>query len=132
VTPKITEFAFLDDLHLMRRRKGEGVLFIVSKEFRCVFTMDGHIWYVTVLPGYRTDLASIPIIVPKWIAQKIGPHIEAAVIHDWICTHKLFSSDIGAAIFNEGMRVSNVPTWRRQAMYRSVKSLGPQWKSKRQ
>lgn len=125
-----SDFRFLSDLHLLRRREGEGRLFILQREYRASFSIDGQRRVWTVPAGMATDLASIPSVVPKWIAQKVDAHIEAAVVHDHMCILREesgFTSREAAAIFRAGMEAANVAPWRREAMYRAVLHFGPQW-----
>ena len=124
----ITEFRFLTDLHLVRFRTGSGKLFIVQREYRVAFSVDGLHHIYTVPAGTKTDLASIPDCVPKWVAKKVDNHIEAAIVHDRMCIDEgPFSSTVAADIFHAAMLAGGVPSWRANAMWFAVDKFGPQW-----
>ncbi len=124
----INKFEFKSDLHLVRRIKGDGKLFEVDANYHVSFEMDGVKIDYTVLKGMPTDLASIPKIVPKWIAQKVDGHIEAAVVHDQLCKDRgPWSSKVAAEIFLAGMEAAGVGKIKRRTMYHAVKWFGPQW-----
>jgi len=125
----VSDFEYIDDLHLVRYRKGAGRLFVVSRPYACFFRLNGGPVYYSVPDGMETDFASIPKIVPRWIAEKVDVHIEAAVVHDHLCKTRPWSSRVAADIFNEAMRAAGVPAWRRQLMYRAVLYFGPQWET---
>jgi hypothetical protein len=125
----ITNFEYVEDLHLVRRIVGDGKLFEVAKPYTVKFTSDAQqaISY-TVRQGLKTDLASIPAIVPKWVAQKVDSHIEAAVVHDQMCVDRLhWSSKVAAEIFRAAMAEAKVGFVKRWLMYGAVRWLGPQW-----
>ncbi|NQU56682.1 MAG: DUF1353 domain-containing protein [Rhodospirillales bacterium] len=136
---KITNYEFLTDLHLVRFLDGHppissnydglGVrkLFFLSKPYKASFCIDGKHHIYKVPAPMSTDLASIPKWVPKWIAQKVGPHIEAAIVHDHMCQNEAFDYKIAAEIFYAGMIAGGTPKWRAQAMYRAVLYGGPKW-----
>lgn len=124
----ISNFEYIDDLHLVRWKQGSGKLFVLNRAYSVYFEKDGKPIFYTVPRGMETDLASIPVVVPKWIAQKVDRHIEAAVVHDHMCVIKgPWDSETAAEVFNAGMLAANVPDWRRVAMYQAVKQFGPQW-----
>lgn len=124
----VTDFRYLDDLHLVRFRSGDGRLFMLSHEYRVSFRLDGIEAVYTVPAGTKTDLASIPRFVPRAIAEKVDKHIESAVVHDRQCQDLgPWDSVTAAKIFNEGMRAARVPAWRRNVMYRAVLYFGPKW-----
>ena len=123
----ITAFEYIDDLHLLRRREGGGKLFIVDQEYRVSFKINdlSRVYYVPA--GMETDLASIPTIVPKWIAQKVDAHIEAAIVHDHMCIERPWTSRIAAEIFLAAMEKADVGWIKRNAMYQAVLRFGPKW-----
>ena len=62
------------------------------------------------------------------LIQVLGPHIEAAVVHDRLCQDRgPWSSRVAADIFLAGMAAADVPLIRRNLMYRAVVMFGPQW-----
>lgn len=75
---------------------------------------------IKVPAGYITDFASIPRIF--WtIVSPVDEYAKAAVIHDWLHFKGYFSRKITDLIFLEGMIVLNVPAWKRDIVYNSVK-----------
>lgn len=123
----VTDFRYLDDLHLVRFRSGDGKLFMLSHEYRVSFRLDGIETVYTVPAGTKTDLASIPKFVPRAIAEKVDKHIEAAVVHDLMCVKRPYTSAIAADVFDAGMLAAGVPAWRRKLMAQAVRMFGPQW-----
>lgn len=124
----VSEFRFLTDLHLVRFRQGSGKLFIVQREYRVAFSVDGLRHIYTVPAGTKTDLASIPDFIPKWMAKKVDSHIEAAIVHDRMCIDKgPFSSGVAAEIFHAAMLAGGVPKFRADLMWFAVDKFGPHW-----
>lgn len=40
-------------------------------------------WHLTAPQGMYTDLSSVPAF-GRWIVSKVGPHLEASIIHDYL------------------------------------------------
>ena len=125
----ITNFQYIDDLHLVRYAKGlRGAKFVLEKEYRVGFRIGSrshsHVYYVPA--GTVTDFASIPKLA-QGIVSALGNHVEAACVHDHMCYTRPYTSKVAAAIFNEAMRAGGVPDWKRAIMYRAVLHFGPQW-----
>jgi hypothetical protein len=84
---------------------------------------------VLIVPtGYRTDFASVPWVFRRLFPQD-GPWTHAAITHDFLCDKRFptINSKRAARIFREAMAVLNVPTAKREAMYRAVLWFGPRW-----
>lgn len=124
---QVGDFAYVEDLILRRRVSGEGRLFLVDREYRSFVKLDGIETKITVPAGMATDLASIPACVPNWIARKVDAHIEAAIVHDFLCVARPWTYKVAADIFNAAMRAAKVPSATRELMYRAVLYLGPKW-----
>lgn len=86
---------------------------------------------VTVPVGYQTDLASVPRYL--WsIFPPFGRYSQAAVTHDFIYQMRKDLTYQGTErsrkecdeIFLEAMKTLKVPWWKRQLMYRAVRSFG--------
>ena len=123
----VSDFQFIEDLHLIRYRGDSGKLFFLEQPYRVFFRLDSVPEIYTVPAGTWTDFASIPRGVQN-IVQVLGPHIEAAVVHDRLCQdRKPWSSRVAADIFLAGMTAAEVPLIRRNLMYRAVVMFGPQW-----
>lgn len=124
----VSGFRYVEDLHLVRHKAGVGHLFILARDYTVEFRLDGAPIVYTVGAGMRTDFASIPKIVPKWIADKMGAHIEAAVVHDHMCQRKgPWSSRVAADVFLAAMEAARVAWLQRRLMYRAVVMFGPKW-----
>ena len=78
----ITDYRQITALYLRRDINGHGSLFIVDQPLVVTFKMDGIGCRLDVRHDWPTDLASIPRGVPRWIVEKVGPHVEAAVVHE--------------------------------------------------
>ena len=123
-TVQITDFEYLDDLHLVRNKQGDGKLFYLDREYSVRFMMDDEPIIYTVPKETWTDFASIPRFFARYI-ETLGPHIEAAVVHDHICQTRPWTSDIAADIFYAGLLAADAPkAWQ---MWKAVKWAGPSW-----
>jgi hypothetical protein len=77
----------------------------------------------TVPADFQTDLASVPRLpVVYWLTG--GRASEAAVIHDWIYTHKMVPRRVADAVLREASAVSGVPRWARDLMFYGVRAFG--------
>lgn len=124
---KVSDFRYVEPLAVYRKLEGNGKLFFVLNDYSVEFRLDGVPIVYTVPAGTPTDFASIPRVVQN-IVQVLGPHIEAAVVHDHLCQIKgPWPSTVAAAIFNEAMVAAGVQSHRRWLMYQAVLRFGPQW-----
>ena len=87
---RISEFSYESDLHLLRLRCGlpgirREAQYIVAKPYLVSFKLDDEETrrYITVPTGMLTDLASVPRLL-RWYAGRVEPHLEAAVVHDFL------------------------------------------------
>ena len=86
---QITDFVYSTPIHLCRcieavqRRKGEDADYIVSQPYTVRFKLQGAGRQVTVPEGMVTDLSSVPWIA-RWIIGRVGPHLEASIVHDFL------------------------------------------------
>ena len=87
---RIWGFSYESDLHLLRLRRGlpgirREAQYIVAKPYLVSFKLDdeGVRRNITVPKGMLTDLASVPRPL-RWYAGRVGPHLEAAVVHDFL------------------------------------------------
>ena len=86
----IRDFKYESDLHLLRLRCGlpgigREAQYIVARPYRVSYKLDGDETRrnITVPTGMLTDLASVPRPF-RWYAGRVGPHLEAAVVHDFL------------------------------------------------
>lgn len=81
--------------------------------------------WVDVPKGFLTDGASVPKVI-QWLLNPFGEYAQAAVLHDYLCTHYQISARYGDLvtpividrkeidrIMYESMRVLDVAAWRR-------------------
>ncbi len=83
------------------------------------YTNGGQI-RVIVPRGTVTDLATTPRILwpifPPW-----GRWNASAILHDYLCVHRVCSRFLADALFREAMKDDGVPLWRRVTMYYAVR-----------
>ena len=84
----ITKFSYDSDLVLMRLKTrlpniSPEAQYIVAKDYTISFVIDGQKHSITVPKGLLTDLASVPQMF-RFIAGRVGPHLEACVVHDYL------------------------------------------------
>lgn len=85
---EITNFRYIDWLILGRApeslsRGNRESLYIVMEDYKVQLDINGQRRYIVVPKGMTTDLASIP----RWarsIIGRVGPHLEACIVHDWL------------------------------------------------
>jgi len=78
---------------------------------------------VTVPKGAKTDFASIPRIF--WpILPPVGRYSRAAVVHDYLYRHGLFTRKECDLVFLHAMEELNVVKWKRIIMYKAVRLFG--------
>lgn len=100
--------------------------FTVRTAFDCVINVDDKEVLITVPKHFHTDLASIPRIFLSITGGKMGRHIVAAVVHDYIyrVTTVDISKDVADEIFYTIMEHHNVWWGRRQILYQAVRLAG--------
>lgn len=85
----VSGFSYETDLYLARARRAlvdgrnREAEYIVAAEYRCSCTVDGRTWQIVVPSGMLTDLTSSPRAA-RVIVNRIGPHLEAAIVHDFL------------------------------------------------
>lgn len=86
---RISDFTYATPLHICRcikavqRRAGDDADYVVSRPYGVRFKLDGADRLLTVPQGMVTDLSSAPWIV-RWIVGRVGPHLEASIVHDFL------------------------------------------------
>jgi len=87
---EVVGFTFTEDLFLRRlkdkptTRSGLGANFVVERDYTVCWdspTATGQ--KITVPRGMITDLASVPPVF-RWLIGRVGPYLEAAVVHDFL------------------------------------------------
>lgn len=118
----MANFVHIPPLHIGRSEQWvlDGVLIYQSD-----IELDGKPVRVVVPPGFETDLASIPDIVPNYLIPRNGRHRLPAIVHDYL-VRNLYSGmkrSVADQIFREAMGVCNVPAWRRWVMWAAVRGM---------
>ena len=85
----IGDFRYLDPLILyrcaeaVRTSSGREADYVIGQDYRVTFKVDGVDREVVVPRGMLTDLASVPRAF-RWYAGRVGPHLEASIVHDYL------------------------------------------------
>lgn len=86
---QVTDFQYLSRLVLAREaevllmRRKANVSYILHKDYTVAYKVDGRQKSLTVPRGLLTDLTSVPWGARN-IVGKVGPHLEAAIVHDFL------------------------------------------------
>lgn len=78
---------------------------------------------VDVSRGFVTDFASVPRGL-WWVLPKWGVYGNAAVVHDWLYWQQETTRKRADEILREAMEVLEVPSLKKQAIYRAVRFFG--------
>lgn len=105
-------------------------LWEVARSFSYYVGKRGSKDVVHVPKGFTTDFASVPRLF--WIIlPPDGKYTQSAVLHDFGYFSQKRSRKEVDRMFLESMKVLGVPLWKRQTMYRAVRSFGwIPWKKK--
>ncbi len=104
--------------------------FILREDFAVTWDGSAGLIRFTVEAGFKTDLASIPVIFRRFI-PKMGKWNQAAICHDWAyCGKTTLTKAEADLLFLDAMRAANVVWWRRRAMYLAVR-VGGNWRQAR-
>lgn len=80
---------------------------------------------ITVPAGFVTDFASVPKVpLAYWLVGGIAN--KPSCIHDYLYRACIFERAVADYIFKEGMEVILIQAWKRQAMYKAVRTFGGQ------
>ena len=86
---EITGFVYASNLRLCRAmtavqtRTGEDANYVLAQPYRVTFKLDGVPREIEVPKGMLTDLSSIPRAL-RWVVSRVGPHLEASILHDFL------------------------------------------------
>lgn len=131
---KITNFRYLTPLRAFRGIEaiilpgGKKALFVVERDFRVEFVIDGVKHEITVPKGLLTDGTSVPRMF-RSIVERFGEGVEASLVHDflyagkWKNYHK-WNRKEADLILLAGLEAAGVSWWKRKAMYRVVRVGG--------
>ncbi|WP_224813522.1 DUF1353 domain-containing protein [Hasllibacter sp. MH4015] len=68
---------------VLDRAGAEDGSYIVARPYTIVVEVDAAPWPITVPQGMITDLTSVPRPL-RWVAGRVGPWLEAAIVHDYL------------------------------------------------
>lgn len=86
------------------------------------FSFDvGPGFYVNVPVGFTTDLASLPWPSRNWFKPSDKRWAQAAVVHDYCCSKRLFSRSLCDHLFIEAMLTNGTPWHIAWTMYAACK-----------
>lgn len=135
---RITDFGYETPLYLWRgikavqRRAGEDADYLVARPYVVTYRLDGATREITVPEGMVTDLSSVPAIA-RPIISRVGPHLEASIVHDflYIAWQDLDGRGARAAdrrfadhLFRVAMGTAKVGALRRFLIYWAVRLAG--------
>ena len=136
---EVTRFAYRTALSLIRPlntvpfRLGEDGDYILQHPFEADYQLDGGEWRrLTVPQGLITDLTSVPRVLRIFVGR-VGPWLEAAIIHDYLYIAWQDVPSLGARprdrlfadrMMLRAMEAADVAPWERWAIYRFVRTFG--------
>ena len=113
-------------------RDGEDADYVTGGPYAVTVDVDGGDLSIVVPEGLITDLTSVPRIA-RWLVGRIGPWLEAAIVHDYLYVawqdvpgrgaqsrDRLFADRVMLA----GMEAARVGWPRRYAIYGAVRVFG--------
>ena len=88
---EITDFVYASNLHLCRAmtavqtRTGEDANYVLAQPYKVRFKLDTDTVEreIEVPKGMLTDLSSVPPGF-RWAVNRVGPHLEATIVHDFL------------------------------------------------
>lgn len=138
---EVEGFCYCDNLYLSRargavkNRRGKDANYIVARQYHVLVKVKvagATYWFpITVPAGLKTDLSSVPWW-GRWYVGRVGPHLEASIIHDWLYVawqhegikateqRRKFADDVILA----AMKEANVDCRRRWVIYKAVSWFG--------
>lgn len=135
----ITGFEYLTPLWLFRAieavkiRRDEDALYILGEDYTVSYRLDQEEPIkLTVPKGMLTDLSSVPRIA-RSIIGRVGPHLEATIIHDFLYVAWQDLPDRGARrrdqvfadkLMRAAMREASVDFTDRFLIYNALKLAG--------
>jgi hypothetical protein len=142
---EITYFEYTDPLILrrnatglvFRRNKEKDADYILAADYKVKYRLDGESEdrFVTAPQGMLTDLASVPAI-GRGIVGKVGPHLEASIVHDFLYIAWQDIEGRGARtedrkfadkLMRAAMAAAEVNVFKRGIIYAAVRSFVGWW-----
>ena len=140
---EIVGFRYESDLHLTRGieavqgRRGEDAEYVLAQRYRAWVTVKaegtGRVSRrrISIPAGFLTDLSSVPR-PGRWAVSRVGPHLEASIVHDWLYVAWQFEGREGTArmrrfaddVFLAAMKEADVGWFQRHLIYGAVRLGG--------
>ena len=139
---EISEFRYQTPLILRREaeavrtrgNKDKDADYIVGEEYTVSYKLDGQPRQIVVPRGMLTDLSSAPRIAVLAGIRRVGPHLEASIVHDFLYIAWQYLDPVREArhedrrfadeLFRVGMKRASVNSIRRELIYRAVSWFG--------
>lgn len=124
-------------IEAVRGRRGEDAEYALAQRYRAWVTVraegngEESRLPISIPAGFLTDLSSVPR-PGRWYVSRVGPHLEASIVHDWLYVAwqfeqrkpadrmKQFADDVFLAALKE----AKVGRFRRWVMYGAVRFCG--------
>ncbi len=118
----IESFTYTDWLVLGRAstsllRNDREAMYVVMEDYSVELRIGGVPYVIVVPKGMTTDLASVPKAF-RGIIGKVGPHLEACIVHDWLYI---------AWQLQEREPTKNDWKWANKVLYAGLKAAGCSW-----
>ncbi|MCR9068527.1 MAG: DUF1353 domain-containing protein [Rhodobacteraceae bacterium] len=135
---EVKGFAYHNALVLVRfasavkTRVKEDADYVVAADYAASWiAADGTVTRVVVPRGMLTDLTSVPPGL-RWFIGRVGPWLEAAIVHDWLCIAWMTLDGDGSAdrrkfaddVMLAAMKEARVNIVMRRAIYLAVRAWG--------
>ena len=141
---EILAFRYQCALHLTREiaavrgRQGEDADYVVATDYISIVTVkprdngDNITIPICVPKGFLTDLSSVPRW-GRWAVSRVGPHLEASIVHDWLYVAWQDEDDTEATeerrrfaddVFRQAMKEAKVGDFWTWLIYRAVRLGG--------
>ncbi|MCZ6588289.1 MAG: DUF1353 domain-containing protein [Alphaproteobacteria bacterium] len=139
---EISDFKYLTPMILRReaeavRNRGDkekDAEYILGEEYRVSYKLDGQDREIKVPRGMLTDLSSAPRIATLAGIGRVGPHLEASIVHDFLYIAWQYLEPKGTArsedrrfvdkLFRVAMKEASVVPFRREIIYWAVRWFG--------
>lgn len=101
---------------------GRRRIYELDQDFTYLLTFPGGSDQVTVPAGYKTDLATLPVVLQVILGNR-DDYAEEAIIHDWLCDHKMPRFYTNARM-RSLMYVLGRPYWKQRAVFYGLMLFG--------
>lgn len=128
----LSALSLIRPLNTVQDRLGEDGDYILQHDFACAVSVDGDPTGLTAPRRMVTDLVSVPPVFRIFVGR-VGPWLEAAILHDWLYVAWRLVPGRGARardrLFADrvmllAMERARVSAWRRLAIYGSLRIFG--------